>query len=342
LIFLVIFRIEHWVEKLSLTGSNATWRRDRDLYAKMLLNMVISKKLEEPFDRSPAEGPLAPFPQHLRCKLKGMMGPHETTFWRDVYANVGDKSKERESILISQSASSNRPSHSNSKSDHTLLERREHDNLVFLNHELERKVMLLEQQLHEERLQHEIELQRLLNHQRNELLRLKDASFGLKTSSSPPKQRERNNDGGLRNQSRGTKSTATFESMGLNQSSRRSDIHRSSVKTADIVPNASQTDMQTSFALKTSKSPFAKEESSAQLDYSNFDGTKSSGLAANKLLDQQERLNQELTTKENLLLQQHLSNNESNNSTIPEDESDFLKYLERFQNEIKKLQYKPT
>jgi hypothetical protein len=81
-------RTERWIEKLAMAGSNTVWRKHRNAYTRLLLGMVIKKNLEAPFDRAPPEGDLPPFPAHYRALLKGIIGPHESVFWRDLYARL--------------------------------------------------------------------------------------------------------------------------------------------------------------------------------------------------------------------------------------------------------------
>lgn len=61
-------RIEKWISKLSSVGQNPVWRKNRNKYAKLLLNMVAIKTLSEPFHTLPPEGPLGPLPVYLQGK----------------------------------------------------------------------------------------------------------------------------------------------------------------------------------------------------------------------------------------------------------------------------------
>ena len=82
-------RVEKWIEKLTLDcQSNSVWRKHRNMYTRLLLGMVISKDLRSPFDKPPPDGQLPPFPSHLKAQLKGIQGPHESVFWRDLYASL--------------------------------------------------------------------------------------------------------------------------------------------------------------------------------------------------------------------------------------------------------------
>ena len=51
-------RIQQWSKKLCQVASNPAWKRNRNLYAEILLDMIYNSNLEEPFSRIPPEGPL--------------------------------------------------------------------------------------------------------------------------------------------------------------------------------------------------------------------------------------------------------------------------------------------
>lgn len=51
-------KIEHWTKKLCEITMNVAWKRNRNDYAALLLDMMWSGHLGEPFDKLPADGPL--------------------------------------------------------------------------------------------------------------------------------------------------------------------------------------------------------------------------------------------------------------------------------------------
>jgi len=154
-------RCEKWVEKLTQTGSNPTWKKHRNSYAKLLLNMVNTKQLVDPFHTNPPDGPLPTFPSHLKCQLKDMLGVHESSFWRDLFTQVAaDPLK---------TPNSNKTSGADFYNPNT----REVQDLSLLVKEQAKRIELLEQQLHDERLQHELQLQRQVFNSRVELEKLR-------------------------------------------------------------------------------------------------------------------------------------------------------------------------
>lgn len=154
-------RCEKWVEKLTQTGSNPTWKKHRNSYARLLLNMIMTKQLTDPFHTNPPDGPLPTFPTHLKCHLKDMMGAHESSFWRDLFAQVA-----ADPLRTPSSSKTGGPDFYNPNT-------REVQDLAMLVKEQEKRIELLEQQLHDERLQHELQLQRQVFNSRVELEKLR-------------------------------------------------------------------------------------------------------------------------------------------------------------------------
>jgi len=51
-------RIEQWTKKLCQVTTNVIWKKNRNLYGKLLLSNVLNRNLQEPFTRGPPEGAL--------------------------------------------------------------------------------------------------------------------------------------------------------------------------------------------------------------------------------------------------------------------------------------------
>ena len=62
-------RIRNWVQRLSKTSQNITWKRCRNTYASLLRFQLSKGQLEAPFDCEPPSGPLTNLPIHLRVEL---------------------------------------------------------------------------------------------------------------------------------------------------------------------------------------------------------------------------------------------------------------------------------
>ena len=169
-------RVEKWVEKLAGTGNNPTWRKHRNAFARLLLNMVVTRNLSEPFNVLPPEGPLPPYPFRIKGPSKDLLGPHETTFWRHMYERLQDSPKENQHIGQSlESVINSSSGHLSNFVKHvTNFDNREMTNLNLLIREQHERIQLLEQQLHEERVKHELMVQRMHYTHRVELNRLLD------------------------------------------------------------------------------------------------------------------------------------------------------------------------
>ncbi len=86
-------RVQRWVEKLVASGGNHAYVRHRDAYTKLLLNMVLTRKLDEPFAHMPPDGQLPPFPTHLKVLLRPPFGQQESDFWNDVIGRLQDEAE---------------------------------------------------------------------------------------------------------------------------------------------------------------------------------------------------------------------------------------------------------
>ena len=65
-------RVEAWATKLSEDCFNVDWKRNRNAYARLLLDMVKNEKFGEPFDVFPRAGPLPQMPGHLVRRIASL------------------------------------------------------------------------------------------------------------------------------------------------------------------------------------------------------------------------------------------------------------------------------
>ena len=54
----VRIRIKNWIKKISQTSNNLEWKKNRNLHAINLLNMLINGRIEEPYNKNPDDGTL--------------------------------------------------------------------------------------------------------------------------------------------------------------------------------------------------------------------------------------------------------------------------------------------
>lgn len=168
-------RVEKWCEKLvGAGGSNRMWKKTRNDYAKLLLGMICSNRFSEPFHTTPPDGPLPTFPTYLKTRLKDSLGPHESSFWRQLYTSMSEPLEPPTPPQMSKSSNphNREPSESFARFSGVISNQKEIQSLALLAREQEQRIMLLEQQLRDERLAHELEIQRLLYAHRTELVRV--------------------------------------------------------------------------------------------------------------------------------------------------------------------------
>jgi hypothetical protein len=204
----VRIRVERWVDKLVSVGYNDIWKRHRNSYAKLLLNMIVNRNLESPFNVFPPEGPIPAFPVYLRASSKHLLGVHETSFWRDLYGrmqgsperirvthrdvldNLHLSSYRDESVnrsiksLSAQVTSEEGPAPPPSfRADSPVRYQqplsREISNLNLLIQEQSHRIKLLEEQLNDERTKNELHIQRLHYSHRMEVAKLKSETEAL-------------------------------------------------------------------------------------------------------------------------------------------------------------------
>ena len=164
--------------------------------------MIISKQLGEPFHQPPPEGSLPPFPSHLLAvsTQKNMLGPHESTFWRDLFKRIGSDGEtlaekgseaypiksifDRNTIssVFNSSYSQDLNLNNNSNLNDVSVasgqgQSRNIQNLKILIKEQQQRIELLEEQLRHERIKYESEVHQLRYAHKLELERIKRISI---------------------------------------------------------------------------------------------------------------------------------------------------------------------
>jgi hypothetical protein len=86
-------RVRAWLRKLYETTSNRVWKRNRNAYARLLLDQLRSGILMEPFSTMPGDGAGLPtLPAHLKCATMSPMRPRSpTTPRRERGGGAGDE-----------------------------------------------------------------------------------------------------------------------------------------------------------------------------------------------------------------------------------------------------------
>ncbi|KAL4437071.1 hypothetical protein ABPG75_004210 [Micractinium tetrahymenae] len=63
-------RVRNWVKKLSEETANVVWKKNRNAYARLLLEQLRCGRLDQPFSGQPPGGPLPTLPKHLAYAFK--------------------------------------------------------------------------------------------------------------------------------------------------------------------------------------------------------------------------------------------------------------------------------
>ena len=185
-------RIEKWIEKLVCSGvENIIWRRHRNDYAKLLLRMVISKKLSDPFHILPPDGQLRQFPKHLdvSCVKDRSLDSHELNFWKGIYERLAEKQRKIESYgsqKIRSCPNSSLLGLSNngenfSSADFSHID--ESRNQIFDPTYSKSRIEMLEQQLSDQKYYHSMQIQKLQNAHRLEMTSNTETSIPLSVFS---------------------------------------------------------------------------------------------------------------------------------------------------------------
>eukprot|EP01036_Dinobryon_divergens_P028997 gene28997-38041_t len=179
-------RVEQWVQKLAsvplspssnrASNFNITWKKHRNAYAKLLLNMITTKHLSPPFSQLPPTGSLQPFPSHnlgqvsdvISRNSKHLLGPHETSFWRELFDSMQQSSVNSSFSSLSVGLRHD-PTNTSFRDSEKENSEQTYRGLHLLTKEQAIRIKLLETQLREERIQHELLIERLQIQHREEM-----------------------------------------------------------------------------------------------------------------------------------------------------------------------------
>lgn len=86
-------RIEQWSRKLCQVTKNTSWKRNRNLHAMWLLDMILNKKLEKPFNKVPPDSNNLDMLQttevkaRLTIKVKNLLNRRDKSEERKIVTN---------------------------------------------------------------------------------------------------------------------------------------------------------------------------------------------------------------------------------------------------------------
>ena len=91
-------RIQTWCKKFCQIISNINWKKNRNLHALNLLDMILNEHFEEPYDKFPPEGPL---PYLSLAVVKSKLSPKILNYAKFSSKNVRGLGIDRRKVLIS-------------------------------------------------------------------------------------------------------------------------------------------------------------------------------------------------------------------------------------------------
>ena len=86
-------RIQTWCKKFCQIISNINWKKNRNLHALNLLDMILNEHFEEPYDKFPPEGPL---PYLSLAVVKSKLSPKILNYAKFVF-NTPEKKRSQSS-----------------------------------------------------------------------------------------------------------------------------------------------------------------------------------------------------------------------------------------------------
>ena len=86
-------RIQTWCKKFCQIISNINWKKNRNLHALNLLDMILNEHFEEPYDKFPPEGPL---PYLSLAVVKSKLSPKILNYAKFVF-NTPEKKRSESS-----------------------------------------------------------------------------------------------------------------------------------------------------------------------------------------------------------------------------------------------------
>ena len=89
-------RINNWLKKITQTSNNLEWKKNRNLHAINLLNMLINGRLEEPYDKNPDDRPLKILSKTIvKSKLTATFWESVKHIYNSILVNNENKGKKR-------------------------------------------------------------------------------------------------------------------------------------------------------------------------------------------------------------------------------------------------------
>ena len=123
-------RVESWCRKFSQVTNNKEWKKNRNLHAISLLDMLINNRFEEPYNKFPPDGPL---PILSKALVKSKLTKKFWQYTRHIYDNVAMVSPPLPNEVEIEEQTHNYPNNKNKKRPKTPSDTHLNLNTIKLN-----------------------------------------------------------------------------------------------------------------------------------------------------------------------------------------------------------------
>ena len=123
-------RVESWCRKFSQVTNNKEWKKNRNLHAISLLDMLINNRFEEPYNKFPPDGPL---PILSKSLVKSKLTKKFWQYTKHIYDNVAMVSPHNSNEVENEEQIQNYTNNKNKKRPKTLSNTHLNLNTVRIN-----------------------------------------------------------------------------------------------------------------------------------------------------------------------------------------------------------------
>ena len=92
-------RIQSWCKKFCQIVANVNWKKNRNLHALNLLDMILNEHFEEPYNKFPPEGPLPYLPIAV---IKSRLSPKILNYAKYIFTPPISENRKNENLINTQ------------------------------------------------------------------------------------------------------------------------------------------------------------------------------------------------------------------------------------------------
>jgi hypothetical protein len=107
-------RIQSWCKKFCQIVANVNWKKNRNLHALNLLDMILNEHFEEPYNKFPPEGPLPYLPIAV---IKSRLSPKILNYAKYIFTPPISENRKNENLINTQDNKNIRKGYKNNNSE---------------------------------------------------------------------------------------------------------------------------------------------------------------------------------------------------------------------------------